>query len=41
MFEDKAIVDKISLKNDRLDGFTLHPNLLENGSHRNAIVVYR
>jgi hypothetical protein len=41
MFEDKAVVDKISFYHDRLDGFTLYPNLLENGFHQNAIVVYR
>jgi hypothetical protein len=41
MFEDKATVEKTSLENDRPDGSTLHLNLLDDGSHRNAIVVYR
>ena len=41
MFEDKAIVDNISLQNDRLNGFPLHQGLLEQGTHQNAIVVYR
>jgi hypothetical protein len=41
MFEDKAIIDKISLENDRLNRFTLYPNILENGTHRNTIIVYR
>ena len=41
MFEDKATVEKTSLENDLPDGSTLHLNLLDDGSHRNAIVVYR
>ena len=40
MFEDKAIVDKSSVQNDRLNGFTLHPSLLEQGAHQNDVVVY-
>ena len=41
MFEDKAMVDKIFLYHDRLDGFTVYSNLLNQGFHQNVIVVYR
>jgi hypothetical protein len=39
MFKDKAIVDKSSVQNDRLNGFPLHQGILEHSTHQNTIVI--